>query len=57
MPRAIRLFRPYRTQVSTVGVLILLTAGLGVVNPVLIKFVFDNVQPATASLVGPPRQQ
>ena len=42
MPRAIRLFRPYRTQVSAVGVLILLTAGLGVVNPVLIKFVFDN---------------
>ena len=42
VPRAIGLFRPYRTQVSAVGVLILLTAGLGVVNPVLIKFVFDN---------------
>jgi ATP-binding cassette subfamily B protein len=28
--------------VSAVGVLILLTAGLGMVNPVLIKFVFDN---------------
>jgi ATP-binding cassette subfamily B protein len=42
VPRAIRLFRPYRTQVSVVGVLILLTAGLGVVNPVLIKFVFDS---------------
>ena len=40
--RIIRLFRPYRLRVVTVGVLILFTAGIGVVNPLLIKVVFDS---------------
>lgn len=41
-PRIIRLFRPYWPTVSVVGLLILVTAGLGVINPVLIKVVFDS---------------
>ena len=40
--RIIRLFRPYRLRVVTVGVLILFTAGIGVVNPLLIRVVFDS---------------
>ena len=42
LPRIIRLFRPYWFQVAMVGLLILVTAGLGVVNPLLIKVVFDS---------------
>ena len=40
--RTIRLFRPYRFQVVAVSVLILLTASIGVVNPLLIRTVFDD---------------
>ncbi|MDA1129002.1 MAG: ABC transporter ATP-binding protein [Chloroflexi bacterium] len=40
--RTVRLFRPYRFQVISVAVLILVTASIGVVNPVLIKVVFDS---------------
>jgi ATP-binding cassette, subfamily B, bacterial len=39
--RVVRTFRPYRARVSVVGVAIVITAGLGVVNPLLIKQVFD----------------
>ncbi len=35
-------FRPYLEQVVVVGLLILVTAGLGVVNPLLIQVVFDS---------------
>jgi ATP-binding cassette subfamily B protein len=35
-------FRPYRTQVLVVALLILVTSGLGVVSPLLIKVVFDR---------------
>ena len=42
VPRTVRLFRPYRFQVISVTVLILLTASIGVINPVLIKVVFDS---------------
>ena len=35
-------FRPYSGRVVVVGLLIMITAGLGVVNPVLIQVVFDN---------------
>ena len=35
-------FRPYTGRVSIIGLLILVTAGLGVVNPVLIRVVFDS---------------
>jgi ATP-binding cassette subfamily B protein len=40
--RIVGLFRPYRAQVAVVAVAILLTSGLGVVNPLLIRSVFDN---------------
>ncbi len=42
VPRIIRLFAPYRTSLIVIGFLILVTASLGVVNPVLIKVVFDS---------------
>ena len=40
--RTVRLFRPYRSQVVSVAVLILLTASIGVINPLLIRTVFDD---------------
>ena len=42
VPRTVRLFRPYRFQVISVTVLILITASIGVINPLLIKTVFDS---------------
>ncbi len=41
-PRVIRLFHPYRFQVVLVVALVVATAGFGVINPVLVKYVFDN---------------
>ncbi len=41
-PRIFAAFRPYTGRVVLVGLLILVTAGLGVVNPVLIQVVFDQ---------------
>ena len=35
-------FRPYSPQIIVVGLLILFTAGLGVVNPLLIRVIFDS---------------
>ena len=35
-------FRPYWPRVLAIGLLILVTAGLGVVNPILIRVVFDS---------------
>ena len=35
-------FRPYLKQVVVVGLLIFVTAGLGVVNPLLIREIFDS---------------
>jgi ATP-binding cassette subfamily B protein len=40
--RVARIFRPYRRTVLGVAVLILITSGLGVINPLLIKEVFDK---------------
>ena len=40
--RTVRLFRPYRIQVVSVVVLILITASIGVINPLLIRTVFDD---------------
>jgi ATP-binding cassette subfamily B protein len=40
--RVIATFRPYRKQVRLVGLAIMVTSGLGVVNPLLIKWIFDN---------------
>src|SRR5919109_5401345 len=40
--RVIRTFIPYRRKVILVGLAIVVTSGLGVVNPLLIKWIFDN---------------
>jgi ATP-binding cassette, subfamily B, bacterial len=40
--RVVATFRPYRWQVAVVGVAIVVTSGLGVVNPLLIAKVFNN---------------
>ncbi|MEX2276147.1 MAG: ABC transporter ATP-binding protein [Actinomycetota bacterium] len=40
--RVVSAFRPYRRKVSLVGLAILITSGLGVVNPLMIAAVFDN---------------
>ena len=42
IPRIIRLFGPYWPRVSIIGILIVVTASIGVVNPILIKMVFDS---------------
>jgi ATP-binding cassette subfamily B protein len=38
-------FSPYRGRLAFIGVLILVTVSIGVVNPILIKFVLDNLLP------------
>ncbi len=40
--RVIGTFRPYRGQVTLVGLAICVSSGLGVVNPLMIKAVFNN---------------
>ena len=40
--RVLGTFRPYRVRMTFVGLLILVTASLGVINPVLIRVVFDK---------------
>jgi ATP-binding cassette subfamily B protein len=40
--RVIGIFRPYRRKVAIVGLAIVVSSGLGVVNPLLIRAVFDN---------------
>ena len=35
-------FRPYWLRVTFIGLLIVVTSGLGVVNPLLIRVVFDS---------------
>src|SRR5690242_16357401 len=40
--RVIALFRPYRARLALIALAILVTAGLGVVNPFLTQAVFDD---------------
>jgi ATP-binding cassette subfamily B protein len=40
--RVVDTFRPYKRRVAIVGLAIVATSGLGVVNPLLIKWIFDN---------------
>jgi len=40
--RVVRTFSPYKKKVAVVGLAIVITAGLGVVNPLLIIAVFDK---------------
>ena len=41
--RIMKTFRPYRRKVGLVGILILVTSALGLINPLLIKVVFEDV--------------
>ena len=41
--RIVHIFKPYRRRVMLVGVLILATAGLGLINPLLIKVAFETL--------------
>ena len=55
--RVVSTFRPYRGKVIWVGLAIVVTSGLGVVNPLLIKAVFDNAlfgDPQTRLCSGSP---
>jgi ATP-binding cassette, subfamily B, bacterial len=40
--RVVAIFRPYRAKVAVVGIAIVVTSGLGVANPLLIREVFDR---------------
>jgi ATP-binding cassette, subfamily B, bacterial len=40
--RVVQTFRPYRGKVALVGLIIALSSGLGVVNPLMIRAVFNN---------------
>jgi len=40
--RVVATFKPYQGKVVFVGVLIVITAGLGVVNPLLIRWIFNE---------------
>ncbi len=52
--RVVSIFRPYRRKVSVVGVAIVISSGLGVVNPLMIKKIFDDALfgPTTGPNVG-----
>jgi ATP-binding cassette subfamily B protein len=41
--RIVRFFAPYRRRLVVIAFAILLTAGIGVVNPILLKLVIDNL--------------
>jgi ATP-binding cassette, subfamily B, bacterial len=41
--RIVGFFRPYRARLGVIAVLILVTVSIGVVNPILLKLVIDNL--------------
>ena len=45
-------FSPYRGRLAFISVLILVTVSVGVVNPILIKFVLDNLLPGGEQDLG-----
>jgi ATP-binding cassette subfamily B protein len=45
MRRIAGFFRPYRARLALIAVAILVSVSIGVVNPILIKFVLDNLLP------------
>ena len=45
-------FQPYRARLGFIAVLILITVSVGVVNPILIKFVLDNLLPGGPQDLG-----
>ncbi|MEO7663711.1 MAG: ABC transporter transmembrane domain-containing protein, partial [Candidatus Limnocylindrales bacterium] len=46
MRRILAFFRPYRLQVGVVLVAILVTSGLGIINPILLKLLIDDALPS-----------
>ena len=54
--RVVSIFRPYRAKVTLVGVAIVITSGLGIVNPLLIKEVFDQGLHCTTTSCDPDRR-
>jgi ATP-binding cassette subfamily B protein len=50
--RIAEFFRPYRGRLAFIAVLILITVSVGVVNPILIKFVLDNLLPGGEQDLG-----
>jgi ATP-binding cassette, subfamily B, bacterial len=54
--RVIASFKPYKKKVTAVGVLIVVTSALGVVNPLLIKVIFDTALfPSRGQQILPPQ--
>ncbi|HEV8564326.1 MAG TPA: ABC transporter ATP-binding protein [Actinomycetota bacterium] len=51
--RVVQTFRPYRRQVALVALAIVVTSGLGVANPLLIKVVFDDALHCTFRACNP----
>jgi ATP-binding cassette, subfamily B, bacterial len=51
--RVVSIFRPYRRKVGLVGIAIIITSGLGVANPLLIREVFDKGLRCTAAACHP----
>ncbi len=43
-------FRPYRLRLALIAVLILVTVSVGVINPILLKLIIDNLTSETPSL-------
>jgi ATP-binding cassette, subfamily B, bacterial len=41
--RIVGFFRPYRARLAFIGLLILVTVSIGVVNPILLKLIIDNL--------------
>lgn len=42
LARVVRLFRPYQARIGVVAVAVIVASGLGVVNPLLIRAIFDE---------------
>jgi ATP-binding cassette, subfamily B, bacterial len=54
--RVVASFKPYRNKVTAVGVLIVITSALGVINPLLIKVIFDTALfPHSGQQILPPQ--
>jgi len=54
--RVIASFKPYRNQVIAVGTLIVVTSAIGVINPLLIKVIFDTALfPHRGQQILPPQ--
>ncbi len=45
-------FRPYRARLGLIALLILVTVSVGVVNPILLKLIIDNLLPGGAQDLG-----